>query len=172
MRPRVHVFLGLSLDQQIARADGRIDWLESWQSDGENYGYDAFSAGIDALVMGRATYDTVLGFGFWPYEGKRVIVLSHRPFEPRHGEERAEGALLPLLERLGAEGVREVYLDGGRLVQQGLAEGVVDTLTLTVLPLTIGRGRPLFGDDTPEQRWRLQDVRSFPSGVVQLRYAR
>lgn len=170
MRPQVSVYLGVSLDQFIARADGSIDWLEHPGTAGEDYGYEPFFATIDALVMGRATYDTVLGFGTWPYAGKRLVVVSHRPFEPKHGEERHEGALAPLMDRLGDEGVRRVYLDGGALVQQALAEGLVDDLTLTIVPVTLGTGRRLFGDTTPERTWTFAGSQSWPSGLTQLRY--
>lgn len=172
MRPQVAVFLATSLDQFIARADGSIDWLHELPTAGEDHGYPAFWAGIDALVVGRSTWETALGFPEWPYAGKRVVVVTHRPLAATHGEETWSGPLTPLVERLGAEGVRRVYLDGGILVQQGLAEGLVDELTLTVVPRTLGTGRRLFGSDTPDTYWRLVSATPFPSGLVQLRYAR
>ena len=172
MRPYVSVFLGTSLDMKIARADGGIEWLEEANTTQENYGYEAFMETVDTLVIGRSTYDTVLGFDPWPYTGKRVVVMTHRPLISRWGEEAASGALLSLLERLQQEGVRHVYLDGGQMVQQGLREGVVDALTLSVLPIVLGEGRSLFGGGIPEQRWKRKEVRSFQSGVVQLQYER
>lgn len=170
MRPRVSVYIATSLDQFIARPDGGLDWLDTVLQPGEDYGYAAFMATVDTLVVGRATYDTVLGFGEWPYTGKRVAVLTHRPFVPQFGEELCSGALVPILNRLGTEGVRHVYLDGGNAVRQGLAEGVVDELTLSIVPRLLGRGRPLFGDIVPEVSWTLVSSRSFPTGLVQLRY--
>ncbi len=172
MRPHVSVYLAISLDQFIARPDGSLDWLERVQDAGEDYGYPAFMATVDALLLGRATYDTVLGFGEWPYSGKRVGVLTHRPLTPRFGEESFSGALAPILDDLGREGVRRVYLDGGVLVRQGLAEGVVDHLTLSMVPVILGRGRPLFGSQVPESDWKLESVESFPSGLVRVRYRR
>lgn len=172
-RPRVSVYLGVSLDLRIARTDGRLDWLEQFHDPSVgDYGFAAFFASVDLLMMGRATYDTVLGFPDWPYADKRLVVLSHRPFTPaRPTVERAEGSLAPLLERLGREGVRHVYLDGGQLVQQALREGVVDALTLSVVPLVLGSGRPLFVDGLPEARLRLEGVEHFRTGLVQLRYS-
>jgi dihydrofolate reductase len=162
------VYLGLSLDGCIARPDGRLDWLEPFNDPAiGDYGYADFSASVDTVVMGRTTFDTVLGFGAWPYEGKRVVVMSGRALPPDAKAERAEGALAPVLAGLGA---RHVYLDGGALVRQGLREGVVDALTLSVMPVVLGAGRRLFDDSLPTMPLQLVDSRSFPNGVVQLRY--
>ena len=172
MRPQVSVYIAVSIDGFIARPDGGLDWLERVQQPGEDYGYAAFMATVDALLVGRETYDTVLGFGAWPWEGKRVGVFTHRPLSPRFGEEALSGALGPVLDRLGEQGLRRIYLDGGQIVRQGLREGVVDDLALSVVPVLLGRGRPLFGEEVPERGWRLLGARSFDSGLVQLRYGR
>lgn len=165
---RISVFVGISMDGFISREDGSFDYLTPFQ--GEDNGYENFMRTVDALVVGRNTWDTVLGFESWPYEGKRVVVLTHRPIEARHGETTHEGALAPLMERLAAEGVRHVYLDGGIAIQQGLAEGLVDDLTISTVPVMIGAGRPLFRGASQTTSWRLDSVRSFPSGLVQARY--
>lgn len=172
-RPQVSVFLGLSLDGYIARADGGIDWLISFQTDPpEDTGYDAFFATVDTLVVGRKTYDSVLGFNPWPYTGKSVVVLTTRPVAPRHGETFYSGPLAPLIDQLGERGSQRVYLDGGVAVQQGLKEGLVNDLTLTWLPIILGTGRPLFDPGLPEIRLRLQSSRAFPSGLLQAFYVR
>lgn len=170
-RPRVSVYLGVSLDGCIARPDGRLDWLDAFNDPAVgDYGYAAFSGSVDTLILGRATFDTVLGFGAWPYDGKQVVVMSRRPLPDGARATRAEGELLPVLERLAEGGARHVYLDGGALVRQGLREGVVDALTLSVMPLLLGAGRRLFDDTVPTIALRLVDSRAFPNGVVQLRY--
>jgi dihydrofolate reductase len=172
-RPRVSVYLGVSVDGLIARDDGGLDWLERFNDPSlGDYGYGAFAQTVDTLVVGRATYDTVLGFGVWPWEGKRVVVFTNRALAPRDGVESASGALGPVLESLGARGAKHVYLDGGRLVQQGLRERLVDALTLTVMPLVLGAGRPLFTPGLPETALRLVGTQSWPNGLVQLRYKR
>jgi dihydrofolate reductase len=164
------VYIATSLDGFIAREDGALDWLAPMQVDGEDYGYADFAAGIDALVLGRSTYDSVLAFPEWPFAGKRVCVLTRRPLSPRHGEAVHAGSLLPLLQTLGREGVCSVYLDGGQAIRLGLREGVVDRLTLNVVPVLLGRGRPLFDADVPASAWHLEDTRAYPSGLVQSRY--
>jgi dihydrofolate reductase len=170
MEVRFAVFCAVSLDGYIARPDGSIDWLAPFQD--EEHGYTVFFAGIDALVIGRGTYDTVLSFPEWPYGNKRVIVCTTRPLPAAHGEEMWSGPPRDLAERLDREGVRRVYLDGGALVRGFLREGLVDEWTISVIPLILGAGRPLFTSGLPEMPLRLVEAKSLPSGIVQLRYAK
>lgn len=164
------VFIATSLDGFIARPDGSLGWLEPFHD--EDHGYGQFFAGVDALVIGRGTSDTVLGFPAWPYAGKRVIVCTSRPVSPAHGEELWSGPPRALAERLEREGVRRVYLDGGVLIRGFLREGLVDELTIDLVPIVLGAGRPLFASGLPELPLRLLGAKSFPSGLVQLRFAR
>src|SRR5262245_61079136 len=120
----------MSLDGYIARPDGGLDWLSRFEN--EEHGYREFFASIDALVVGRNTDDVVLGFGMWPYAGKRCVVLSHRPAEARHGEEFCAGPARPLIERLGREGVRRVYVDGGVVIREFLRERLIDEMTVSI----------------------------------------
>lgn len=169
----VSVFLGISIDGCIAGEGGDLSWLAELAPDTpEATGYTALMDEVDTLLIGRTTYDAVLGFEPWPYLGKRVVVLSHRDFAPRHGEQRREGSLKTVLAQLAAEGCRHVYLDGGAVIRAGLAEAVIDKLTLSMLPVVLGKGVRLFDGDLPRSDWRLASTHSLPSGVVQLRYHR
>lgn len=172
VRPVVRVYIAVSLDGCNARDNGALDWLEPMQVAGEDYGYAEFYAGIDALIIGRATYDSVLAFPQWPFGGKPVTVLTHRALAPRHGELVHAGALQPLVERFAAAGLRNVYLDGGQAIRQGLQENLVDELTLNIVPVLLGRGRPLFAPTLPGSDWTLVSSCSFASGLVQNRYRR
>ncbi|MDF2234271.1 dihydrofolate reductase family protein [Albimonas sp. CAU 1670] len=174
-----HVFVAASLDGFIARPDGSVDWLEVPGAEAEDHGYDAFMAGIDGLLMGAETFRTVLGFsgpdlGAWPYaKPVRVISRSLRPADlPAALAGRVE--LLPLppreaLEAVAAEGWRRAYVDGGRLVQAFLAEGLIEDLVLTRIPVLLGAGRPLLGPGA-EVRLEHLGTRAFPSGLVQSRW--
>jgi len=164
------VFIAVSLDGYIARADGSIDFLAPFHD--EEHGYAAFFAGVDALLIGRGTYDTVLGFPEWPYGDKRVIVCTTRPVPPTHGEEMWSGPPRDLAARLDRERVHRVYLDGGALVRGFLRDDLVDEMAINVIPILLGAGRPLFTTGLPEMPLRLLEAKSFPSGVVQLRYTR
>lgn len=169
-RPVCSIFIATSVDGYIARSNGGVDFLDCVQAEGEDYGYAEFFASVDALVMGRNTYETVLGFGTWPYAGKRVFVATHRPASSRHGEQFFEGAPGPLLRRLQQEGVRRIYVDGGVLIGQFLAEGLIDELTISIVPVVLGGGIRLFSGGEGEHRFELVQARSYGSGLVQLRY--
>lgn len=172
-RPQVSVFLALSLDGFIAREDGGIDWLMKYEDpENEDYGFRAFFDSVDVLIMGRNTYDVARSFDSWPYGDKRMIVLTHRPLEAKHNEQAHSGSLESLVEALGGEGVRRIYLDGGNTIRQGLAAGLVDSMTLTIIPTLLGKGIPLFGADVPESDWKLTESKSFVNGLLQVRYER
>lgn len=177
MLPRVSVFIATSLDGFIARPDGGIDWLDKANTRipaGEDCGYLAFWASVDALVMGRHSYEKVLEFDPWPYGAKRVIVLSGSPpaFPARLGGtvEAAHEAPRALLERLAGENVRHVYVDGGVTIQGFLRDGLVDDLTITTIPVLLGAGRRLFGD-LPADVWLTPvETKAYEFGFVQTRY--
>jgi len=171
-RPQCSVYIATSVDGFIARPDGGLDWLDRVQVEGEDYGYAEFFGSIDAIVFGRSTWEVARGFEPWPYAGRRCIVLTHRELDASHGEERHHGDLEPLLERLHGEGVRRVYVDGGQVIRHFLAGGLVDDLTLSIVPVLLGEGIPLFASGGPGLDLRLLESRAFPSGLVQLRYAR
>jgi dihydrofolate reductase len=171
VRPHCAVFIATSLDGFIALPDGSIKWLDAVQLDGEDYGFGAFFASVDTLLMGRLTWETVLRFDEWPYAGKRVVVLTHRPAEARHGESFRAGEPAAILAALQAEGARRVYVDGGAVISQFLAEGLVDELTLSVVPILLGDGIRLFQGGLPRRALRLASSHAYPSGLVQLRYA-
>lgn len=169
-RPRVSVFIATSLDGFIAREDGSIDFLDCVNTPGEDYGFAEFFAQVDTVVLGRATWDSVRCFAEWPFTGKHVVVLSRSAITPTHGEQLHAGALAPLLQSLHEDGCRHVYLDGGKVIRQGLVENLVDEMTISLIPVLVGRGRPLFGDTVPASTWSLVDTRGYASGLVQCRW--
>jgi dihydrofolate reductase len=171
-RPRCSVFIATSIDGYIARPDGTFDFLSIVERPGEDYGFAEFFATVDALVIGRKTYETALGFAEWPYAGKRCIVLTHREAPSVHGEQFFAGEPAALVDQLGLSGAQRLYVDGGAVIRQFLLEGLIDDLTLSVIPVLLGNGIPLFGPELPEQRLKLQASRAYDSGLVQLTYAR
>jgi dihydrofolate reductase len=168
---RCSVFIATSLDGFIARPDGSLDWLTGHDHQGNDYGYAAFAASVDALVIGRATYEIARGFDAWPYAGKRVVVLTHRGGEPRHGEELVAESAAAVAARLARDGCRRAYVDGGAVIRQFVSAGLIDDLTISVIPRLLGAGLPLWGD-TRDTRLRLTACESWPTGVVQVRYER
>jgi dihydrofolate reductase len=168
MRPRFSVFIAISLDGYIARANGAIDWLSIVHPVDEAHGYQVFMASVDVIVLGRGTYETVHGFNDWPYTGKRVIVMTHRPAEARHGEQFFSGSAVELVARLSE--AKRVYVDGGKVVSQFFAAGLIDDVTISMIPIILGDGIRLFSGGEGEHRLDLESHRSWPSGMVQMRY--
>jgi len=164
------VFIATSVDGYIARPDGGLDWLARVEQPGEDYGYAAFASTVDVIVMGRATYDVGQSFPTWPYTGKRLIVLTHRPSESVHGEEFFTGDIADLVARLRREGVQRIYVDGGVVIRAFLAANLIDDLTLSIIPVALGDGIRLFDRGIGEHGLALTGVDSWPSGLVQLRY--
>ena len=178
MSIKVSVYVAISLDGFIAREDGALDWLDKANAivpPGQDLGFRAFMDSVDSLIMGRKTYEQVLSFGQWPYGRTPVVVLSHNAlsFPPGLQETVSHSSepLPDLLERLAAEGVEHVYVDGGTTIQGFLARGLVDEITVTVIPVLIGDGIPLFGP--LEQDIRLTHIRTiaYDFGFVQTTYA-
>lgn len=174
---QVTVYIAQSVDGFIARPDGDVSWLEDIEPIGEaadDGGFGALMASVDAVVMGRNTFEKVVEMGWWGYGATPIIVLSRSLGAVPAGVpetvriESAEPA--ELVRKLRAEGMRRIYLDGGRVIQSFLREGLVDDLTITTLPVLIGRGIPLFGELDNDIRLRLVSVRPWGKGAVQSLY--
>lgn len=177
MKPTVSVFIATSLDGFIARENDELDWLDAVNQtvpEGEDCGYGAFMSGVDVLVMGRYTYEKVLTFGAWPYGEKRVIVLSGRPLtippSLSHLVSHSSESPQELCQRLGQEGVGRIYLDGGITIQRFLAAGLVDDMVITLIPVLLGSGKPLFGSLPADIPLRHVATTSYDFGLVQLMY--
>jgi len=170
-----HVFIATSLDGYIARPDGGIDWLPQPSGDtaADDHGYSAFTAGIDAIVMGRNTYEMVLTFGAWPFE-KPVVVLSSG--EVRIAPELAgrivamAGEPAETVAACAARGWQHLYIDGGVTIQRFLRAGLIDRLIVTRVPVVLGTGLPLFGAVDGDVRFTHVRTQAYPSGLVQSEY--
>jgi dihydrofolate reductase len=166
------VFIATSLDGFIARANGGIDWLPP--GGGEEHGYDAFIASVDALVIGRNTFETVLTFGTWPYGEKPVFVLTTRPLPvptPAGAVlERMSGDPREIVSQLALRGVRHIYVDGGITIQRFLRAGLIQRLIITRIPVLLGDGIPLFGALPGDVALRHVATRQYATGLVQSEY--
>jgi dihydrofolate reductase len=168
---KASVFVGTSLDGFIARPDGALDFLPP--GGGEPHGYDEFMATVDALVIGRNTYEIVLGFDAWPYGDKAVFVLSSRPLAPAPADaivERMSGPPQEIMSALTERGFQHAYVDGGITVQGFLLAGLIQRLIVTRVPVLIGSGIPLFGATDGDIAVRHVATRHYASGLVQSEY--
>jgi dihydrofolate reductase len=173
------VFIATSLDGFIAGENGELDWLTDENDTLGETGYDEFFASVDALVIGRKTFETVLGFGVWPYAGKRVLVLSRTL-----GADGAPGVagtsvapettvhadLDDAVATLVREGVARVYVDGGQTIRAFLTRGLISDITLTRAPVLLGAGVSLFGPLERRIHLRLTATRELGAGFTQASY--
>ncbi len=180
----VRYFCAATLDGYIAESDDSLGWLlgyegtfEGADSDEKMGGYESFYEEIGALVMGSVTYEWVLEHGEdWPYGGKPTWVLSSRELPRPEGDDvdvRVVEASVPdvMDEMREAAGEGDIWVVGGGNVASQFADrGLLDTLELTVVPVVLGTGKPLFDRRLPGGPMQLVRARSFPTGMVGLTY--
>lgn len=174
---RIQVFIATSLDGFIARLDGSLDWLPQAEAETElteDYGYQAFIESIAGVVIGRNTYEQVKDFSPWPYGSLPVVVLSHRPLELSEGLANTVTLMAEtpgqVVEHLRRQGLTNIYIDGGKVIQQFLAAGLVTDLILSRIPILLGQGIPLFGPLPEDIVLAHVKTQSYATGLVQSHY--
>ena len=169
---RASVFIATSLDGFIARKDGALDWLPA--DDGEPHGYLEFMTTVDAIVMGRNTFETVLSFGTWPFSDTPVTVLTTRASSVIAPEgascEAMTGTPHEVAARLSERGFTHLYIDGGITVQRFLDAGLIQRMIITRIPVVLGGGIPLFGPVSRDILFDHVATRTYSSGLVQSEY--
>ncbi len=172
---RTKVFIGTSLDGFIARENGELDWLVKFATPEVNSGYVEFIKDIDAVVIGRGTFEMVLTFSSWPYE-QHVFILS-TTMKQLPGKVKGKASLVSnkpteLLADLSREGFSNIYVDGGKVIQDFLKEDCIDELIISKVPTLIGSGIPLFGYLAGDLKFRHLETRVYSNGLVRSRYER
>ncbi len=172
---RTSAFVATSIDGYIAREDGNLDWLDKYSDiSADDTSYREFVSTIDVIVMGRNTFDKVLTFGFWPYEGTPVKVLSSTmtslPEDLADKVEIVSCTPKELLILLDDQSFRHAYIDGGKTIQSFLADGALDELTITRIPVLLGKGISLFGPLDHDIPLKLVKSKNLPWGFVQSHY--
>jgi dihydrofolate reductase len=166
------VFVGVSVDGFMARPNHELDFLDAGGN--EPHGYDEFMASVDAIVIGRKTFEKVLTLGPWAYGKKRVVVLSSGPVNLSAAKggnvEQMAGDPPDIVARLAAMGAHHLYIDGGETIQRFLRAGVIQRLVITRVPVLIGQGIPLFGTLPQDIRLRHIATRQYAGGLVQSEY--
>lgn len=177
MTLRSSVFIATSLDGFIARKDGELDWLDAANAivpEGEDCGYNAFIESVDVLIMGRKTYEKVLSFGNWPYGGKSVIVLSRSKIEIPHELAQtvspSSDSPKELCDRLSKQGAKRLYIDGGITIQRFLEAGLINDITITIIPILLGSGIPLFSNGKEDIILKHITTKIYDFGFIQLTY--
>ena len=172
---KTFVYVGVSLDGFIAREDGDIDWLVKFESQEVNDSFTKFITKIDAIVIGRGTFEKVLSFPSWPFEKKVYVLSSTIKKVPDIVREKVSLLSLPpkaLLNYLSNEGFSNIYIDGGKVIQSFLREDCIDELIITKVPELIGTGIPLFGHLGNDIHFTHASTNVYANGLVKSCYER
>ena len=170
------VYIATSLDGHIARKDGSIDWLmEVPNPDGSDFGFNEFMQRVDGIIMGRNTFETVVGFGEWPYS-KPVFVLSNTmkslPDGYQDKGELVNGELKDILTSLETKGIKKLYVDGGKTIQSFLQEDLIDEMIITRIPIILGSGIPLFNDMDLKLKFKVVNAEVLNQDMIKSTYLR
>lgn len=170
----VKLYIACSLDGFIARKDGSIDWLNEYENDSRSdYGYSEFYASIGTVLMGRKTYEQVLGFGEWPYAEKKAYVFTRQkePLPQNNNVEFVSGDIVEFTCQLKESADSDIWLVGGsQLVKVFLQENLVQEIIVFIVPIILGSGIPLFDHIGKEVRLRTEKVEKYENGLVGLNY--
>lgn len=166
------LYIACSLDGYIAKPNDNLDFLNIVQRDGEDYGYGEFVATVDTVILGRKTYDWVVGHGFdFPHADKETYIIT-RQVKPSLGNLIFyNGDLRKLVLELKSGIGKNIFCDGGaEIVNLLLKDKLFDELIISIIPILVGDGVKLFKDNRPEEELKLVSVKSYESGLVQLHY--
>lgn len=166
------LFISCSLDGYIAKANDDLSFLGLVQKEGEDYGYNDFVATVDTVIIGRKTYDWVIGQGYdFPHADKESYIITGKELPPKGNLTFYNGDLKSLVTKLKAKEGKNIFCDGGsEVVNQLLIEKLFDELIISVVPVIVGNGTRLFKDGRPEQELELLSVKTYDSGLVQMHY--
>ncbi|MFW9793475.1 MAG: dihydrofolate reductase family protein [Candidatus Thorarchaeota archaeon] len=171
-----YVYIATSLDGFIATADGGLDWLDEIPNPEKNdFGYAEFMRGIDAIVMGRKTFEKVLTFSFWPYDKPVYVTSKSKIVIPKEFEDKVEiitGNPRKLVDHLKTKGHQNLYIDGGVTIQGFLEEDLIDEMIITRVPVLLGNGIPLFGTLTRKLHFKHEKTEVFNEMLVKSVYKR
>jgi dihydrofolate reductase len=172
---KIILYIAASIDNYIAKSDGNVDWLDNpdYDLEGEDYGYAAFYESIDTTLMGNATYQWVLGFDIpFPYPDKKNYVFSRSKKDANDDFVTfVSGDIVGFIEKLKANSGKDIWLvGGGKINTVFLENGLIDQIILTIIPITLGDGIPLFQKGLVETKFALEKSQSFKNGMVQLTF--
>ena len=171
----IRLFIATSLDGFIAREDGSLDWLVNIPNPSQtDHGYNEMIENTDVIVMGRKTYDEILGFGIeWPYGNcKTFVVTRKQDFIPSTSNTFFLNKINDeIIKFLKDQSSKNIWLaGGGSLVTQFLNHGAIDEMTISIVPIVLGKGIRLFADEPSETQFETVKTELFDTGIVNLVY--
>lgn len=168
------LYMAMSLDGYIAKPDDNLSFLSIVEQEGEDYGYNDFMASIDTVIIGRRTYDWVMNqVSEFPHSDMETYVMTRTPRQQIGKTIFHTGDMKELVDSLQRQEGKNIFVDGGaEIVNELLAENLIDEFILSVIPILLGDGIRLFKDGRPERTLELLSARQFETGLVQLHYVK
>ncbi len=167
---KVILYIATSLDGYIAKPNDDLGFLSIVEQEGQDYGYADFVSTVDAVIVGRRTYDKVIDF---PHADKDAYIITRTPRPTIGSVKFYTGDLKALVEKLKSENGKNIFCDGGaEIVNQLLQHDLIDEFIISVIPILVGNGTKLFKDGRPEQKLELVSTKQFEKGLTQLHYRR
>lgn len=170
---KIRLYIAASIDGYIARNDGDLDWLTEFPNpEKADYGYKEFFESVGTVIMGGQSYRNILNTDYvWPYKDKTAYVVTHNPMGAKENVHFITEDVIEKISKLRKENGKDIWLvGGGKLITMLLNEDMVDEMIITIIPVIIGSGIPLFPNKPKESQWELQDCMSYKNGVVQTKY--
>lgn len=174
MNRKLVLYIAMSLDGYIAKPNDDIGFLSIVEQEGQDYGYEDFIKTVDAVIVGRKTYEKVISMGFdFPHADKDAYIIT-RTARPNIGSVKFyTDDLKSLVYELKSKEGKNIYCDGGaEIVNALLKDELIDEFVISIIPILVGTGTKLFKDGSPEQKLELVSVKSFEKGLTQLHYKR
>lgn len=164
--PKTILYIAISLNGYIAKEDGSVDWLSSFN---EDYGYEKFLSTIDTIIMGRKTYQQVLTFGEWPYKGIRTYVFTHQKLKNDNNVEFASGEIIQTINKIKKQSNKNIWLVGGaELITEFVKQQLIDEYQIFIMPVFLGSGISLLSEAVEINFKNFTKSKSYKSGVVEL----
>lgn len=172
MERKVILYIAMSLDGYIAKKDDDLGFLSMVEKEGEDYGYNDFVSTVDAVIVGRKTYDKVLSMGYdFPHSNKDAYIITRTARDPIGSVKFYTGSLPALVAELKAKQGKHIFVDGGaEIVHELLKENLIEEFYISIIPILLGDGILLFKDERPELKLKLMSAKQFETGLVQLHY--
>ena len=166
------LYISCSLDGYIAKPNDDLSFLSIVEHEGQDYGYADFVQSVDTVIVGRKTYDWVIGQGYeFPHSDKESYVITRQARPNKGNINFYNGDLKSLVTELKNKEGKNIFCDGGsEILNQLLTDKLFDELILSIIPIIVGNGTKLFKEGIPEQELKLKSVNHFEKGLVQLHY--
>lgn len=171
MKRKLILYISMSLDGYIAKLNDDLQFLELVEKEGEDYGYENFISTVDTIIIGRKTFDWIVGKVDFPYSDKITYVISQSPKLDSQDKIYYTNDLISLVVKLKAEAGKNIFCVGGaEIINTLLVENLIDEMIISIIPIVLGDGIKLFKSEIPEQKINLLSTKKFDTGLVQLHY--